>query len=194
MWHQGTVYEATATVVPFIALIATDSGTVDRADLVNLLTAIADGSSYAEVHRNGTFHDLQDELLWARQARSAVAEWAPRLADTARDQPRDFRVAVAALLSSVPEVGSKYTGYLRDELDRAPTQQEQQAFAAALAALGNGSPRARQVLSDLKASEILESPAAEQLFALLEGRRAAVSLLMSELVDSALGAIRRSVE
>lgn len=46
IWHQGTVYEATAHAVPFLVRIATTAGVPDRARILELLAAISSGSGY----------------------------------------------------------------------------------------------------------------------------------------------------
>jgi hypothetical protein len=81
IWHQGTVYEATAYAVPFLARIAADPEQSGRASVVQLLAAIAGGLGYLEVHRwlidpDESDRDLdtqeQAETTWVRSARDAV--------------------------------------------------------------------------------------------------------------------------
>jgi hypothetical protein len=50
IWHQGTVYSASAPAVPFLIALARDRDTPDRPDILYLLRALAEGSSYIEVH------------------------------------------------------------------------------------------------------------------------------------------------
>src|SRR5262249_37204659 len=52
IWHQGTVYEATAYAVPFLIELAVDRQTPDRVGILSLLGEIAKGSSYRVVHGN----------------------------------------------------------------------------------------------------------------------------------------------
>ena len=89
IWHQGTVYEASAYAVPFLARIARQAAMPDsdRAMLVALLGAIAAGWSYLEVHAGylRTTSAAVDELALAREmdgvaaARAAVGREAPAL-------------------------------------------------------------------------------------------------------------------
>jgi hypothetical protein len=44
IWHQGTVYEATANAVPFLVELAADSNVAGRADVLGLIGAIAESS------------------------------------------------------------------------------------------------------------------------------------------------------
>ena len=61
IWHQGTVYEATAYAVPFLLEIAADKETLDRCGVLGLLAEIAKASSYR----------------WANDAHAAVAKGFP---------------------------------------------------------------------------------------------------------------------
>ncbi|MEV4625008.1 hypothetical protein AB0J90_01775 [Micromonospora sp. NPDC049523] len=98
IWHQGTVYEATAYAVPFLIELL-DAPATDTTGLLNLLSAIAQGTSYAEVHeeyepasvRNSPelAARIERELEWIRAARTAVAAGAPtylRLLTSAPDE------------------------------------------------------------------------------------------------------------
>jgi hypothetical protein len=82
IWHQGTVYEATAVAVPFL-LELVRNGHADSLEIFSLLALIADGNSYAAVHVNILELDdqkygaqLARELEWAANSKKAVgAGW-----------------------------------------------------------------------------------------------------------------------
>jgi hypothetical protein len=86
LWHQGTVYQATAHAVPLLLeLLETDRD--DLPELLAYLFLLANGSSYLQVHRQKqkqwtAAHDQQlaQELEWVRQAQAAVAKGSPRFA------------------------------------------------------------------------------------------------------------------
>jgi hypothetical protein len=80
IWHQGTVYEATAYAVPFL-LELVRSNPQKSVEVLCLLALIANGTSYLEVH--GKLLNLSDqeyqeklarELDWAIRARTSVAK------------------------------------------------------------------------------------------------------------------------
>ena len=50
IWHQGTVYPATAAAVPFLYELLTAPDVEDKPSIAHLLACIADGSDYLEVH------------------------------------------------------------------------------------------------------------------------------------------------
>ena len=87
IWHQGTVYEATSYAVPFLLELARDVALPKRQGVVGLLGAIANGSSYLDVHEDfmadigvdgvGSAEHLETkekELQWVTNARTEVAK------------------------------------------------------------------------------------------------------------------------
>jgi hypothetical protein len=80
IWHQGTVYEATAFAVPFLLEFVKDKH-ADSFEILCLLALIADGSSYMAVHKSllresrpDDEQQLARELDWVGRAKKAVAE------------------------------------------------------------------------------------------------------------------------
>ena len=78
IWHQGTVYEATAYAVPFLIELAASALVPDRIGILGLLAAIATGRSYRDVHGNPLNEPdfaarKAEELEWVEQAHTAVA-------------------------------------------------------------------------------------------------------------------------
>src|SRR6185436_271404 len=50
IWHQGTVYEASAYAVPFLVELAADPALARRDEILGLIGALAEGRSYLAVH------------------------------------------------------------------------------------------------------------------------------------------------
>lgn len=107
IWHQGTVYESTAYAVPFLIELAACPQVPDRLGVIELLAAIATGSSFRQVH--GDVMNEPDfperkavELEWVVQAHAAVARGVGVfLAMT--EEETDIRLAAAHLLALLPE-------------------------------------------------------------------------------------------
>ena len=109
IWHQGTVYEATAHAVPFLVQLL-EVEAVDRTALLQLLRCIATGSSYMDVHQTFAPHSARDseetqrtiekELRWVHAAREAVLAHAPALLRHLSEGPEDVRAAAAHTLAS----------------------------------------------------------------------------------------------
>jgi hypothetical protein len=105
IWHQGTVYEATAYAVPFLAGVLVNGPRDVRVDLLALLAEIADGSSYLEVHGPDANADgevrLAREREWVRAARSAVAAEHEIYQQLLREQNNEVKLLAAFLLGTL---------------------------------------------------------------------------------------------
>jgi hypothetical protein len=80
IWHQGTVYEATAFAVPFLLELVRDRHP-NSLEILCLLALIADGSSYMAVHTKLLIasspddeRQLNREIVWVKQAKNSVAK------------------------------------------------------------------------------------------------------------------------
>ncbi|MGN6506944.1 MAG: hypothetical protein ACTHM6_15420 [Tepidisphaeraceae bacterium] len=102
IWHQGTVYPATAAAVPFLYDLLNAPNVPPKSEIAALLACIAVGSGYLEVHSVGDF----GEKTW----RDIVSEKGKSLEDEiereATETNRVRRAAAARLLDLLP--------YLRD--------------------------------------------------------------------------------
>src|SRR4051794_13443810 len=83
IWHQGTVYEATAHAVPFLIELLEQESVHHKDQILVLLSQLATGSSYHHVHQpSGSEKPKVDtadhkakigkELSWVRAATDAV--------------------------------------------------------------------------------------------------------------------------
>jgi HEAT repeats len=85
IWHQGTVYDASSHAVPFLVELVGDPSVQGKVGILTLLTALATGSSYLDVHARGpdeisrrmrekpAFEEsLSRELSWVRATQLAV--------------------------------------------------------------------------------------------------------------------------
>jgi HEAT repeat protein len=91
IWHQGTIYEATGYAVPFLFEIAADERLPDRREVLELLHAIAEGTSYLDVHQHLSFvgerlkeqptfeADKARELQFVERAVDRIVERVPAL-------------------------------------------------------------------------------------------------------------------
>lgn len=113
IWHQGTVYEATAPAVPFLIGLFEHSGevgsTVDRVGILALLEVIADGHSYHDVHgpitrsrsdRDNPEHldTVQQELGWVWAAQDAVLNGMSVYLELLRHPEPSVRLGAARLI------------------------------------------------------------------------------------------------
>ena len=104
IWHQGTVYEATAYAVPFLVQLLVNGRPEIRADILMLLTEIADGRSYIDVHGSSEPDKetrLANEIRWVQAARSAVAAETDIYRKQLGDEDEEVRVLAAFLLGTL---------------------------------------------------------------------------------------------
>lgn len=127
IWHQGTVYEASAFVVPFLykILSASDTDVPNKTGILSLLSCLSDGSSYLAIHAVGdkeqeemyremlsdegkVFEDeLKRELLWVKKTKEAVAKELSILYKFLAHEDLRIRSEVAYILSYFPERASE---------------------------------------------------------------------------------------
>src|SRR5262245_22261906 len=118
IWHQGTVYEATAYAVPFLIELAIDRRTPDRAGILALLAEIAKGSSYRDVHGNmlddADFEERKEgELQWVANAHEAVAKGFSAFLQITNEST-DVRYAAAHVMVQFPERGLESASVLHE--------------------------------------------------------------------------------
>ena len=169
IWHQGTVYPATAPAVPELARIARDVvlPADDRESLVALLAAIAHGQSYLDVH--GDFmrsvgssvddSDLVRELADVEAAHQAVEREAPCLFAVlaGTDVRIDWRLA--QLAAQVPNASQGVLGLL-DALETTTTNATLRAAILLTRSLVKGGVRDASVI---EAAQELDPDARESL-------------------------------
>lgn len=74
IYHQGTVYEATAYAVPFLIELLDDPSTPDRSIVACLLASIADGCGYLEVHARSEWGESAWREILAKEGKSLEGE------------------------------------------------------------------------------------------------------------------------
>ena len=124
IWHQGTVYQATAPAVPFLIELAVQPDLDDRHRLLELLFHLAHGSSYLDVHQHLTFvgtmlkeepnfdADLDQELQWVQAASAAVAEGHSAYISLLYDDDAFVRRHAARMLTCCPDQRTEVLGPL----------------------------------------------------------------------------------
>jgi len=120
IWHQGTVYAASAAAVPFLYELLTAPGVQDKSNIAHLLASIADGVGYLEVHAVGDVGEptwrkilaakgktleaeLEREAAEINAVRRAASEGLRHLLPYLSDSEPEIRLSVAAALGNYPE-------------------------------------------------------------------------------------------
>jgi hypothetical protein len=175
IWHQGTVYEATAYAVPFLIELAVDPRTPDRVGILSLLAEIATGSSYRDVHGNRLkepdFERKRSaELAWALQAHIAVAAGFSQFVQLTHGRG-DVTYAAANVLARLTEHRTEVAAILR----RLIRDEQRTGYRAGslllLGSTGDVSTETRAILSNaLNSAEAVERRAAAYSIARLNVR------------------------
>lgn len=119
IWHQGTIYQATAAAVPFIAALAGSAETAKGTDFAMLLATLAHGrgffdrESFSEqdkemwrrvLEKNG--QDLEERIaedkLWTKATQQAISDHLPVLYPYLEDDDEYVREYIADALSKLP--------------------------------------------------------------------------------------------
>lgn len=115
IWHQGTVYQATAYAVPFLIELLTDDHVTRKYDILIYLAHLAHGNSYLEVHADLMAHrnrdtqefelQLAEEFDHVRQTYQEVCDGLPVYFDLLSNVHEELhtRMAVAYLLACLTD-------------------------------------------------------------------------------------------
>lgn len=120
IWHQGTVYSATARAIPFLFELLAAPAVMDKPAIAHLLACIAAGRGYLEVHAVGKFGEPAWREILGKRGKSLEEEMVREAAEVqsvhrgcsagllclvpflSESEP-EFRRAVAAALGCYPE-------------------------------------------------------------------------------------------
>jgi|SRR5215510_13154506 len=116
IWHQGTVYQASAYAVPFLAELLRSDDVRDKHEILFLLQALATGHSYIDVHQHSSLfqqlnaermktpewqEELAQELAWVKKTADAVKLEKPAYIHLLADSNAAVRDAAACLLATL---------------------------------------------------------------------------------------------
>jgi hypothetical protein len=171
VWHQGTVYQATSYVVPFLLRMLANGVPPAKAELLHFLAVIAEGSSYLAVHvpllkdsglvqraldeqgRGDIEGETQAELAWVEAANRAVGEGLPlylQLLDGGDDEVRFLALYTLSRLRGRADV---IVPQLRARLDAASQAWLRRGLVRALHEVMDASADAQQLFAGLLTPE-----------------------------------------
>jgi hypothetical protein len=124
VWHQGTIYEVSAVVVPFLYEMLEADGVPDKSSIVTVIAMIATGNSYFECHTRTQESAARWEEILKKQGKTLAAEMAKELSYVAacrnavyqkfdliysylRDNDPSTRLAVSMALESFPNIADR---------------------------------------------------------------------------------------
>lgn len=159
IWHQGTVYEATAYAIPFLIELLEESDVEDKHAILIYLSDLAFGSSYADVHQHSIFHQdqrgtsefqeqIRKELDWVRLARYEVQKGCPVYTRLLNHELPLVRAAAAYLLGIFPECIKENLSTLR--MHFASDESDEMVRAAIIFAVGLLAKNEPSAITDLE--------------------------------------------
>src|SRR5262249_19965197 len=131
IWHQGTVYEATAYAVPFLIELLSNPKVIGKAGILVLLQNLGAGHSYLKVHQNlDWYHNerhqpefiaqMQRELGWVGAAHLAVLAGSPTYLQLLQHTDAAIRLVVPDTLAVCVERYDEIAPALLARLDVEP--------------------------------------------------------------------------
>jgi hypothetical protein len=127
IWHQGTVYEATAYAIPFLIELLAAPTCEGKAELMIFLSLCANGNSYCDVHEplhqdEATTEEwkaqLANELDWVKRTRSAVVAGRALYEELLGHDQTEIREAAGFLLATLDQPSPETAVALWNQLER----------------------------------------------------------------------------
>lgn len=137
IWHQGTVYEATAHAVPFLWEILIHTADCDPVGIAHLIGQIACGGGYRDA--DDPRNRWED---WTRAARAAVRQGLAAAVPLLTSEDPTLRVMTVHIFTCFPEDAVQNLAYVRTGLANEKTAARRAGFGIALALLGEVHPEA----------------------------------------------------
>lgn len=109
IWHQGTVYPATAAAVPFLYELLNAPNVPAKSDIAGLLACIAAGSGYLEVHGISEFGERTWRKILSEKGKSLEDEMEREASETRSVR----RAAATRLLGLLPYLSDPEPGIRR---------------------------------------------------------------------------------
>ncbi|KAM3098579.1 hypothetical protein ACKFKG_05990 [Phormidesmis sp. 146-35] len=75
LWHQGTVFKATAYAVPFLIELLEQPTVEDKQAILIYLSDLAQGSSYADVHQDSLLLQTQRDTAKFQEQMRRELDW-----------------------------------------------------------------------------------------------------------------------
>jgi hypothetical protein len=129
--HQGSVYDATAAAVPFLVELATSPEVAERGEILELLTDIARGSGWHQVHQRLDIvrktvgdekiaQEIQREAGWVGTIREELTKAAPAIGGLLHDTDVEVRLHAANLLTAIPAAADQSVPRMKSALPIEP--------------------------------------------------------------------------
>jgi hypothetical protein len=194
LWHQGTIFEATAHAVPFFIELAEQQSVPDREWVLGYLVNLAKGTSFHDVHQSLEIYaekrstaeyqrQREKELEWVSATREAVRRGRRVYGNLLNDRPALVRTAAAHLLTLFPQHAAEHLAWIQARLALGESDEKARTWCVLavgrLAAQGAG---AASWLEDVLASDESEGVRVAAALGLAWNRGRALSSSARDLI------------
>lgn len=143
IYHQGTVYQASAYAVPFLLELLREETVPEREELLILLAHLAQGNTYHRQHWHfyteerkqdpALLAQLEEGIFWVEQTYEAVSAGLPLYFSLLEDPAPKLRMAALRLLGSFSREAAQIVSLL---VERFSAEGDQRVQACLLFTLG----------------------------------------------------------
>ena len=143
IYHQGTVYQASAYAVPFLLELLREETVPERGELLILLAHLAQGNTYHRQHWHFYSEErkqdpvllaqLEEGIFWVEQTYEAVSAGLPLYCSLLEDPAPQLCMAVLRVLGSLSRQASQIVSLL---VERFSAERDQRVQACLLFTLG----------------------------------------------------------
>ncbi len=143
IYHQGTVYQASAYAVPFLLELLQEEIVPEREEVLVLLAHLAQGNTYHRQHwhfyteerkQDPAIHaELQEGIFWVEKTYEAVSAGLPLYFSLLDDPSPKLRMATLRLLGSLSREAAQIISLL---VERFSAERDQRVLASLLFTLG----------------------------------------------------------
>ena len=157
--HQGTVYSASASAVPYLIELLTDKSMQGKEGLLRLLAGMAHGDAYHRQHfllysearrQDPAFQqELAEQVVWAERTREAVHRGLPVYLELLTDADPHLRREAAYTLAQLKADATAILPLLYAQLAQEDDLQARASMMLSLGVLGEPTAVARALLEPL---------------------------------------------
>ncbi|GHO59276.1 hypothetical protein [Ktedonobacter robiniae] len=143
VYHQGTVYQASAYAIPFLLELLQQETVPEREEVLILLAYLAQGNAYhrqrwhfyteERKHDSALHAELEEGILWVEKTYEAVSAGLPLYFSLLGDPAPKLRMAALRLLGSLSREAAQIASLL---VERFSAEHDQRVQASLLFTLG----------------------------------------------------------
>lgn len=142
LYHQGTIYQASASAVPFLIELVQQPELVDREEILILLAHLAQGNTYHRQHWHmyseqqkqdpTVLAQLEQGIFWVERTCEAVEAGLPLYWSLLADQNIRIRMAALFMLGALTRVANQILPLLGERFEADPDERVQASLVLAM--------------------------------------------------------------